>query len=113
MDLKSILKDAETAITDADDERRLDEVRVRYLGKKGELTTLLKGLGSLSTGRASQGGRRDQRCQGGGAPTWINERKAALASEQLAQLALGPRRGTDGRDTCRVRKRGRRAVCIR
>lgn len=35
------------AIAQADDLAALDQVRVQYLGKSGELTALLKGLGSL------------------------------------------------------------------
>ena len=37
MDIDSILSEAERAVAAATDERSLDEVRVRYLGKKGEL----------------------------------------------------------------------------
>ena len=47
MDIDSILSEAESAIRDAADEQSLDAVRVRFLGKKGELTALLKGLGAL------------------------------------------------------------------
>ncbi len=47
MDIDKILNEAELAIAAAIDERALDEVRVRLLGKKGELTTLLKSLGQL------------------------------------------------------------------
>ena len=47
MNLDETLKSAESAVANAADERALDEVRVHYLGKKGELTGLLKTLGSL------------------------------------------------------------------
>ena len=47
MNLQEILSGAEAAVAAATDERSLDEVRVKYLGKKGELTALLKTLGSL------------------------------------------------------------------
>ena len=47
MDTDKILEAARSAVTAAADERALDEVRVAYLGKKGELTALLKGLGKL------------------------------------------------------------------
>ncbi len=36
-----------TALADAPDESALDEWRVTYLGRRGELTALLRGLGSL------------------------------------------------------------------
>ena len=35
-------------IANASDEKQIDEIRVKYLGKKGELTALLKQMGSLS-----------------------------------------------------------------
>ena len=47
-DLEDILSTALSAVASAGDASALDEVRVKYLGKKGELTGLLKGLGKLS-----------------------------------------------------------------
>lgn len=35
-------------IVDAVDSQKLDEIRVKYLGKKGELTGILRGMGGLS-----------------------------------------------------------------
>lgn len=46
-DLKEITEKAQQAIEDAADSAGLDLVRVAYLGKKGELTGLLKSLGKL------------------------------------------------------------------
>jgi phenylalanyl-tRNA synthetase alpha chain len=46
-DLNSLMDEARAAVAGAADTRALEEVRVRYLGRKGELTALLKGLGSL------------------------------------------------------------------
>lgn len=48
MDLEAIVKKAEDEIQQSTSVAQLDEVRVNYMGKKGELTALLKGLGSLS-----------------------------------------------------------------
>lgn len=45
--LEDILSTAQTAVTATADAAALDDVRVQYLGKKGELTGLLKGLGKL------------------------------------------------------------------
>ena len=45
--LSELVEMAESDIGGAADLAVLDAVRVRYLGKKGELTSLLKGLGSL------------------------------------------------------------------
>jgi phenylalanyl-tRNA synthetase alpha chain len=47
-DLTAIVAEAKTAVTQASDLVSLDQVRVRYLGKKGALTGLLKQLGSLN-----------------------------------------------------------------
>ena len=46
--LEDILSTALSAVASAGDSAALDDVRVKYLGKKGELTGLLKGLGKLS-----------------------------------------------------------------
>lgn len=87
MNLDETLKSAETAVADAVDERALDEVRVRYLGKKGELTGLLKSLGSLDAEERPKAGARinaaKQQVQ-----DWINSRKSSLMAQQLeASLA--------------------------
>ena len=39
---------AKTSIENANDLKELDEIRVKYLGKKGELTAILRGMGALS-----------------------------------------------------------------
>jgi phenylalanyl-tRNA synthetase alpha chain len=46
--LAKLADEAIEAASGADDEAALDKVRVEYLGKKGKLTDLLKGLGKLS-----------------------------------------------------------------
>ena len=45
--VENIVKQARADIAQCDDVQRLDEIRVRYLGKKGEVTALLKTLGSI------------------------------------------------------------------
>lgn len=45
--LDALIERVETAIAAVDDERDLEQVRVTYFGKKGEVTALLKGLGQL------------------------------------------------------------------
>ena len=47
-ELQRIKEEALSAIKSASDEQALQDVRVKYLGKKGEVTALLKGLGKLS-----------------------------------------------------------------
>jgi phenylalanyl-tRNA synthetase alpha chain len=46
--LKQLVTDGLNAVVQAADEAALDQVRVQYLGKKGELTQQLKSLGKLS-----------------------------------------------------------------
>jgi len=50
MDIENILKRGREATENAADLRALDDVRVAYLGKKGELTSLLKSLGQVDAG---------------------------------------------------------------
>ena len=56
MDIDSILSEAQAAIGEAVNEQALDEVRIRFLGKKGALTALLKGLGSLDPAERPKAG---------------------------------------------------------
>lgn len=46
-DLSDVIETAQAALAGVDDLAALDQVRVRFLGKKGELTQLLKALGKL------------------------------------------------------------------
>ena len=46
--IEEIKTKALDAINKAENEKQLEEVRVTYLGKKGELTAILRGMGSLS-----------------------------------------------------------------
>ena len=46
--LAKIEREALDAITGAGDPAALDELRVKYLGKKGELTAVLKQMGRLT-----------------------------------------------------------------
>ncbi len=74
--LESLVSDALGEVAGAADARALDDVRVRYLGKKGTLSALLKGLGGLSSEERPAAGAR------------INEGK------QRVQAAIDERRRT-------------------
>ncbi|SDN13284.1 phenylalanine--tRNA ligase subunit alpha [Vreelandella arcis] len=67
--LPALVSEARDAIQAAHNVAALDEVRVRYLGKKGEMTALLKGLGKLSAEERPAAGER------------INRAKQTLAAE--------------------------------
>jgi len=57
-DINTLITEACAAIDAAADLQSLDQVRVRYLGKKGELTGLLKGLGNLPESERPRAGER-------------------------------------------------------
>jgi phenylalanyl-tRNA synthetase alpha chain len=85
--VKDILEQARSAISDAADLRSLDDLRVQFLGKKGEVTSLLKTLGGMDPeARKSFGqavNRAKQDIQG-----LLNERRQSLESAALeARLA--------------------------
>lgn len=46
--LELLKSEALKAITEAKDEKQIYEIRIKYLGKKGELTAILKQMGSLA-----------------------------------------------------------------
>ncbi|SEG51175.1 phenylalanine--tRNA ligase subunit alpha [Marinobacterium lutimaris] len=74
--LQALLADGKQAVAQADNVKTLDDVRVQYLGKKGHLTQLLKGLGKLSAEERPAAGAK------------INEAKEELAAELNARKEL-------------------------
>lgn len=74
--MTSLLEQAEAAVAAANSVQELDQVRVDYLGKKGHLTALLKGLGSLSPEERPQAGAK------------INEAKQQVAEQINARKTL-------------------------
>lgn len=46
--LEEIRKAAAAALEDAESAQQIEEARIKYLGKKGELTAILKQMGKLS-----------------------------------------------------------------
>ena len=81
--LESLQSQALSAINVAADLGSLDQLRVQYLGKKGELTALLKGLGALPAEERSAAGAKinqaKQRVQQA-----IEAQKIALENAALA-----------------------------
>ncbi len=86
--LQSLADEASAAIGVTEDAAALDEVRVQYLGKKGSITGLLKGLGKLSAEERSKAGaeinRVKQQLQDA-----IGERKTLLESAAIAEQLAG------------------------
>lgn len=86
-DLNALAQQAKEAISAADDNASLEQLRVDFLGKKGQITALLKGLGKLSAEERPAAGAEinviKQELQG-----LIGERKALLESAAVeAKLA--------------------------
>ncbi|WP_280563836.1 MULTISPECIES: phenylalanine--tRNA ligase subunit alpha [unclassified Chromohalobacter] len=71
--LPQLVAEARAAIESAQDVQALDEVRVHFLGKKGVITALLKGLGQLPPEERPKAGER------------INEAKQVLSDELEAR----------------------------
>ena len=84
MDIQATLSTAQQAVEQASDLRALDEVRVAYLGKKGEFTALLKGLGKLDAQERPQAGAAINEAKNTLLQA-IEARRGLLESEQLAQ----------------------------
>lgn len=83
--LQALTSQALEAVSNASDLKALDEIRVNYLGKKGELTALLKTLGKLSAEERPAAGAK------------INEAKQQVAAAidaaktELEQAAINAR----------------------
>ena len=84
---QDLLGDALEQVAQADSERALDEVRVRFLGKKGALTAQLKTLGQLPAEERREAGQAINRAKQT-LEQAISERGESLARDRLnAQLA--------------------------
>ena len=82
--LNALSDAARDAITAAEDNAALEQLRVEYLGKKGHLTALLKGLGQLSPEeRPAAGARINEAKQA--LQSLIGERRSALESAAVEQ----------------------------
>lgn len=81
--LESLATEARTAIATAEDTAALDQVRVGYLGKKGSITGLLKGLGKLSAQERPAAGAEINKVKQA-LQELISERKQELESAAVA-----------------------------
>ena len=86
-EVRNLVESALSKILDSADVRALDEVRVQYLGKKGEITALLKSLGGMPAeerkafGQAVNAGRDE-------VTSAIAARKSALEAAALEEKLL-------------------------
>lgn len=81
---EGLLDEALGLVTHANDVRTLDDVRVRFLGKKGALTDQLKQLGSLPPEQRREAGQAVNRCKQQ-LEKAIGERESALAETALEE----------------------------
>ncbi len=82
--VEKLLKEAGQALDKARSLKELDDVRIRFLGKKGEVTSLLKGLGSLSAEERPAAGQAVNRVRAE-IETLLLARKNVLGEEERAR----------------------------
>ncbi|ALO46272.1 phenylalanine--tRNA ligase subunit alpha [Pseudohongiella spirulinae] len=80
----TLLQTALQAVHGSTDERALDQLRVDYLGKKGRLTELLKGLGGLPADERPAAGERINQAKRQ-VQQAIEERRQILVEQALAE----------------------------
>ncbi|QIK37631.1 phenylalanine--tRNA ligase subunit alpha [Caldichromatium japonicum] len=88
--VQKIQSAALAAIAQTEDLAALDQVRVRYLGKHGELTGVLKQLGTLPPGERPAAGQTINQAKET-IQQAIEERKTALERERLAKRLAAER----------------------
>jgi phenylalanyl-tRNA synthetase alpha chain len=90
-DLEQMISEAEQAIDAADSLADLDQLRVQYLGKKGQLTELLKGLGKLPAEERPQAGQainKAKQALNGRIDTRRDQLESAAVEERLKAEAV-------------------------
>lgn len=80
--LQNIKEQASQALNHAQDSKALEELRVKYLGKKGELTAILKQMGSLSAEERPKVGQLANEIRAS-IEALITEKGAALKASML------------------------------
>ena len=89
--LKELQIEAINEVSNTTDLKELNDLRVKYLGKKGELTTILRGMGSLSPEERPVVGKLvniaknevETKLEEVGSKIKEKEKKAKLASEVI------------------------------
>ena len=87
-EITEIAKQARTSISTAADLPALENLRVEYLGKKGKLTALLKGLGALSVEERPAVGARINEIKSD-LQGLINSKKIVLENETVNAKLVG------------------------
>ena len=87
-EITEIAKQARTLISSAADLSALEHLRVEYLGKKGKLTALLKGLGALSVEERPAAGAKINEIKSD-LQSLINSKKTVLENETVNAKLVG------------------------
>ncbi len=87
--LEALLAEAQAALADADSEERLRELEVHYLGKKGAVTGILKGMGKLPPEQRPALGQKANEVRAVVAAQ-VDARRAALEGARIAALCEDP-----------------------
>jgi phenylalanyl-tRNA synthetase alpha chain len=87
-DLSSLVASARTQIAAATGIEGLEQIRVRLLGKKGEITAALKSLGAMDADARKVAGAKINDAKNA-LTAALDERRAALEAEQLAAQLAG------------------------
>lgn len=80
--LAQLLRQAQAEVADCADAGALNDVRVKYLGRKGELTAHLKGLGKLPADRRADAGQAINRAKQA-LTSAIESRRAVLDAQRI------------------------------
>ncbi|MDJ0788108.1 MAG: phenylalanine--tRNA ligase subunit alpha [Myxococcota bacterium] len=78
-DLDALLREAESAIAAADSQQALNEARARFLGKKGSVSAVLRGIGGLDGEARARVGKDVNRVKGA-IEAAVTARREGLAS---------------------------------
>lgn len=99
--LEQLVQRALAAIEAANKIAELEQVRVDYLGKKGEITQLLKSLGKIDASERPAAGAKINEARDA-VQSELNEKKASLENAELSQKLMSesldvtlPGRGTE------------------
>ena len=88
-ELYSLQKEAEQSIADAADEEIIREIEVRFLGKKGAITRVLKGMGALPAEERPKVGQCANEIRAA-VTTAIAARRAAMEEEAVRAQSEDP-----------------------
>src|SRR5512142_930081 len=87
--LETLARTARQAISAAGEERALEDLRVRFLGKKGDLSAVLRGMGQLPAEERPRVGEVANRVRDE-VESLLAEAKKRLESAKLDQELKGP-----------------------